>query len=274
MDSITQHFYPVDGAAAQLLYALKTGDVENAYAVGSELAASPQTSPILFQVLALAWWLQSPSHPLQYARHIAFVEKDAHSLFTSLLHSPFDLPPLTIHVVEKPLPLQKAIKKRCAESLYTHACKMDSSALQTLGIQAPYLQAMKNTICKPLEARILYHACGARVAYNCAPPPTQPWAYYPHGIGGRTFAIQNVAYATWGVKPTPTEALRGDPRKLIPNHLFETEDHEIELFETHFPDDIPDEWSDSEIEKSHRDQVIEFIKNPWRSAFYDCFPES
>jgi hypothetical protein len=271
MDSLTQHFYPIDGAAAHLLCALMTGYEEDAHAAASELAANSQTEPLLFKILCFAWWLQSPEHPLQYARHEAFLANDSHGLFTSLLSSPFDLPQLPMPAATNMLPLQKAIKKRDVACIYTNATKMDSNALESLGIQPQYLQAMQSTVYKPLETRILYHACAALVSYKCTPPPAKPWVNYPRGITGRVFAINAAACAAWGVKPSPPEALRGDPTKLIPTQLFETEEHEIEFYNTHFPDDIPDEWSDAEISKSHSGAHPEFHKNPWRAAFFDCF---
>jgi hypothetical protein len=269
MDSLSKHFYPIDGVAAHLIYSLMKDDEIAASAAAAELASDEKTAGVLFQILCLAWWLQSPNHPLQAARHKAFLENNPHELFSSLLNSPFELPQLSFPSTSK-ASLAKAIKKRDYESLYTHVAGIDNTARMKIGLHKAYLDARDITVYKPLEERILLHACASFLAYPVIAPPTNPWRRHPPGKKGRTFAVHREATAFWGIKPSKPEELRGDPHKLIIKPLFELQDHEIEFYKTQFPDDIPDEWSDEEIGKSHFVYESESVKNPWRIAFFDC----
>jgi len=269
MDTLSAHFYSYDCLAAMLLDSLMNNNEELAFLVASELVEN--SSDVFFKVLCLAWWLQSPGHPLQAARHKAFLEQNSHSLFSALVGNSFELPQLVIPTVKPNMTVKAALKKRNYEQVYAYAAQMDDDSLKSLGIHDAYLDARRSAVYKPLEMRILYHACSALTAYAATPPPCKPWVFFPPGKAGRIFRITDMPCALWGVKPPPAENLRGDPRKLIQVPSFETEDHEIEFYKTQFPDDIPDEWSDSEIVKSHDSRIIEYIKNPWRAAFYDCF---
>jgi hypothetical protein len=268
MDSLTSHFYPIDAAAAHLMYVFMKGDDSAAYAAASELASDEKSRPILFQILCLTWWLQSPNHPLQAVRHKAFVDNNPHELFSALQTSPFDLPQLSITATSKSS-LTKALKKRDLEAVYHHVVGMDNEARKKIGLHSAYLYAQAATVYKPLEERILLHGCASLLAYPAVAPSAKPWALFPPGKKARTFQISHDACTFWGVKPSTPAELRGDPHKLINKPLFESQDHEIEFYKTHFPDDIPDEWSDEEIGKSHF--VCETAaKNPWRIAFLDC----
>jgi len=91
----------------------------------------------------------------------------------------------------------------------------------------------------------------------------------PMGRGGRLFAISAKACAEWGVPIPPESDLMGAPTLIqrgTPFWLSVIETHKIhfshdiqcaneELLETfystYFPDDIPDEWTTSERQKSH-----------------------
>lgn len=268
---VTTHFYEEATVAAQLVYSLMNGNNETAHAAASELANSDPA--LLFRVLCFAWWLSPSDHPLQSARSTAFLTSDAHALYSSLSAAPFQLPPLhTPAATPKPLSeVKKAITKRQTATVYAATLSFSYAELAAIGIHAKYLDAMTATIYKPLEYRILEHACAALTAYVSVAPAAPSWSHTPAGTrAGRTFGIENAALATWGVKKPPQSDLR-DPTKLIPAPMFETEEDEIDFYESHFPDDIPDEWSDAEISKSHGicfesgavDRCV------WRIAFLD-----
>lgn len=274
MDTLSTHFYSIGCLAAQLLDSLVNNNTTHCHAIASELAASEESSAVLFKVLCLAWWLMSPDHPLQSARHNAFLENNSHGLFCALIGTPaFTMPPLVINTVKTTMTFKKALAKRNIETLYAYTSKLEDSVLKSIGIADAYLEARRSVVFKPLEDRILYHATAALVAFPSKSPQMPPWSTTIRGKSGRLFNIEPMPCAVWGVKPPPPVDLIGNPHKLIPNILFETQDleKEIEFYQTQFPDDIPDEWTAEEISKSHLITNCEFPKNVWRPAFYDCF---
>lgn len=245
----------------------------DAHNAASELAASD--GALLFRVLCLAWWLSPPDHLLQSARATAFIAKDAHALFSALVGAECSLPPIkpqpqAITTSKSLCEIQKAIKKRRASEVYKAALAMTKDELKAF-IPEPFLQAMIATVYKPLEYRILEHACHALTAYPSVAPNAKQWNKYPAGISGRVFTISEEACAAWNVRLPSADEIKGDPHKLIQIPMFETEEMEDAFWEKHFPDDIPDEWSDEEIEKSHGRIISTTSRNPWRTAFFDCF---
>jgi hypothetical protein len=269
----TVHYYTKDSVAAQLLYALQTAQDSLAHQAASELYES-EANETLFRVLSLAWWLQSPDHPLQYARTAAFLAQDCHALLSSLLSSPFSIPDIEVH---KHIPaslseIKKYIKKRQLMKLFQVALGLTHDELISIGIHKSFLSEIQATSYKPLESRILFHACGALLAYESVAALAPPFVKEGFGKKGRTFTILEEACSMWQVKRLSANHLRGDPHKHLPLPEFQTMDQEIEFYNIHFPDDIPDEWSDSEISKSHavENLAVGSFKNPWRVAFLDC----
>jgi hypothetical protein len=275
---VTVHFYSEETVVAQLLYALSNNMAYMAQTAAEELDASDQS--LLFRALSLSWWLAPSDHPLQAARTKAFLHCDNHALFSALLGSAYDLPPLstsakTTATKTSVSEIKKAIKKRQILKAYNAALAMESADLASLGIHSSFLEAMTNTIYKPLEHRILEHAIAALTAFPSNASPAAPWAKLaPGSRAGRTFQISEDALNAWGVKKPAAEELKGDPGKLMTPPPWETEEEEIAFYESYFPDDIPDEWSDEEIAKSHgssRDTVQSAVRNIWRTAFLDVF---
>ncbi len=269
---VTTHFYSEECVAAQLLHALMMGHYELAAQAASELYTSDAL--YLFRILCLAWWLQPSDHLLQYARTQAFLTSDHHALFTSLVHSPFPLPDITTPVAttKSVSEVKKALKKRQTKLVFEAALAMTVEERRLLGIKQPFLDAIDATIFKPLEYRILEHACAALTAFPAVPPPAPPFKIFPRGKAGRVFSIEDVALTAWQVRKPHADDLRGNPIKLIPAlTLFETEEDETAFYESFFPDDIPDEWPDTEIAKSHAldRHSIQAPRNIWRAAFLD-----
>ncbi len=265
----------MQAVAAQLLNALSNDNYALAHAAASELAATD--SDYLFRVLAFAWWLSPSDHPLQGARAAAFVARDPHGLYSALIHAPYVLPPISTPAAShKPLQeMKKAIKKRQTAKVFAAALAFKQDELVALGIAPAYLQAAAETIYKPLEYRILEHACAALTAFSSRAAPAPPWTNVPAGArAGRTFVLEDAALHTWGVKKAAAADLRGDPLRLLTTTatVFETEEDEIAFYETHFPDDIPDEWPDEEVAKSHGILVDNgAVASVWRIAFLDLF---
>jgi len=96
---------------------------------------------------------------------------------------------------------------------------------------------------------------------------------------------------TWSVRAPPITDLLGSPvcivnnpttfwKHVVTKYSLKTEGDRItlpdevceEFYETSFPSDIPDEWSDAERAKSHGFVVpVAGACNPWISAFLQCW---
>jgi hypothetical protein len=114
------------------------------------------------------------------------------------------------------------------------------------------------------------------------------WNSCAQGIAGRSFQIPFHALVQWKIMPKQNTRIQ---YALLPESICdqnaslywqnsnipskESGDEDLEnWYNTHFPDDIPDEWSRAEIEKSHVYSLPE--KQPktdhdWQSAFLLCW---
>jgi hypothetical protein len=176
--------------------------------------------------------------------------------------------------------------------IYTQTAAV-SSLLAALGAAKPLWEAFDGVLFQPLAARVLEHVFAVLAAprvCEAVPSFTMPSA------GGRTFRISLAALRCWGVAAPDIARLRGPPtqigaadataywrnavasvrgfnlQKLM---LFEdwASAEDIETFyAAHFPQDIPEEWTRDEKEKSHfvPMAVLEIVaveENYWRLAF-------
>jgi hypothetical protein len=159
--------------------------------------------------------------------------------------------------------------------------------LTSVGIHAAYGELLLQTVYEPLCERILYHAIYATTAPPVAPPVAPPAG----GKSGRVFKISADALAAWSVRSKPLTRLMGAPLlvaaddacaywrrlcrnvRVVDDNLVFADDDACETFyNTYFPDDIPDEWSVHEREKSHGLLLPSSLtKNPWVAAFLLCW---
>lgn len=153
----------------------------------------------------------------------------------------------------------------------------------------PIFQTMlETTMFVPLCVQILSHAYAS---LSCTQPKNtivnNQWKTLWNTSCGRTFSISHEALATWHISHKPIQELVGLPiwitnedasivwKKAIAQYgitvqkgafVFSDPAKIEEFYTTYFPNDIPDEWSQSEREKSHG-ATVENIPNPWVPAF-------
>lgn len=174
-----------------------------------------------------------------------------------------------------------------------------AALLRAIDTEAKLIDLLERTEYAPLSERILQHALSALVIpYTVDVPihtytPAQ-WNSSTH-IGtrkGRTFTVDPQALALWGLHSTPLSRLMGAPvlvaeesasafwRQEMARYgcrcehdalVFDNDDDctkQDAFYVSLFPDDIPDEWSNTERLKSHGVSVTTSVENPWRAAFH------
>ena len=166
--------------------------------------------------------------------------------------------------------------------------------LQALN-QPKWAELLEATDYLPLAERILSHMFASLVAKKKQFPQKQSSqnqsmnTTIPVGRKGRTFHISPIALQIWQISTPPITDLMGCPiligDQTVPywktiqeqfgftvkkKELIFKDDTSLEIFySTYFPDDIPDEWSNEERQKSHGIEIPESkeISNIWRPAF-------
>lgn len=165
--------------------------------------------------------------------------------------------------------------------------------LESQGVPKPLTELLKTTVYAPLAERILRHA----YAGVCAPEAVIPLNREAERIWNgsqttRSFSVSAEALAVWHVRPKPFARLMGAPllvadedatqywivaceadgvRATKEELVFPNDDACEHFYATHFPHDIPDEWSVEERAKSHgQPQSATITKNPWQTAFILC----
>jgi hypothetical protein len=141
---------------------------------------------------------------------------------------------------------------------------------------------LETTVFLPLSHRVLAHA------FACAniPNTSSTHKIQDPKDEGRIVSIDPKALQLWHIQSKPTTDLMGFPTlvakpdasrywKAITTLYDVTEtlqfkrDEDVETFYTdYFPNDIPDEWSNEERQRSHGIVVPEFLKNPWTPVLH------
>lgn len=162
--------------------------------------------------------------------------------------------------------------------------------LKSLDFPAPLYEAVETTLFQPLVPRILEHCFAAVVALG-----TTDVVPLRSSRDGRCFRISEKALACWGVPAPPLSRLRGPPALVStadataywqkacaaakaaggfnpqkPMLFEDSADADVVegFYATHFPYDIPEEWTRAEKEKSHFARPLEKNNdNPWILAF-------
>lgn len=131
--------------------------------------------------------------------------------------------------------------------------------------------------------RVLVHAFSSLQSLKKVYPRVLPL----RKAGKRTFAVKAEALSTWNVAAPPSSQLMGEPvwvaleacpavkpiitkcgiRATTTGIVAKDDDALEEFYATVFPNDIPDEWSAAERAKSHGQQGVVYMTNPWASAF-------
>jgi hypothetical protein len=173
----------------------------------------------------------------------------------------------------------------------THAAYLTSGLPQTcviamlahLGLTKPFIDLYETTE-QHLKYRVLLHA------FAILTWPTVDHIKLPtlKTFTGRCLTIPSLAYSTWNVMPQPPSRLVGLPYQIldatatpfwkaaVKEYTISRKDAEFQFpddatlerfYATHFPQDIPDEWSTEERRKSHPCPKIMPLDNPWIPAF-------
>jgi len=157
--------------------------------------------------------------------------------------------------------------------------------LKILGVKDKLITLYETTEYPPLKQRVVDHIF-ASLAFVGEPTVKKQ---LPVKTKGRTFSIPESAYSIWNIIPKSRNRLVGLPLHILDNDAtafwknqvkrFQIRRKEIDLqfpddatlerfYEENFPNDIPDEWSDSERAKSHPQLVVQPQSNPWLPAFH------
>jgi hypothetical protein len=160
------------------------------------------------------------------------------------------------------------------------------SLLTALNVPKFYMDSL-STVQSPLNERVLYHSF-ATLTNSVKPIPEIPqWDSLWNESNGRCFSIEPEALGRWSVKSQKHDDLLGAPVFVMrhpckfwqmqikqhqvalssKNTLIFPNDDLHEAFYTNFPNDIPDEWSIGERQKSHGISIPQCEISPWVNFF-------
>jgi hypothetical protein len=165
-----------------------------------------------------------------------------------------------------------------------------------LGISKKLTNILETIVYVPLSERLLFHAIFQLTYPKCTPALANEtmkkyeclWNSTSVGRCARTFQIPQSALQQWNLRPKFAKRIQ---ESLIPIAVSDSqstlywqhagipsEDTMETWFSTHFPDDIPDEWSREEILKSHIYELQQKPSQPqqpqqhdWQPAFLLCW---
>jgi hypothetical protein len=339
----TKNLYECDNVGAMLLHSLLVKkQPSTARKAAKELHVSGEHA-YLWDVLTLAWLLNSPELPTEGLKRAAFLSGDAATFLEALCVVDGDLPPLP---AARPLPAPSACGAAAAAAaaaatptaaappwtrtppgwsddqcstffgavsralgrgdgwraaflvngVLVNRGYIDSvtSLFEVLGVPAKFGELLQSIVFMPLCALVVEHALSA---CDVAAAQSKSVAFGDEAKGAlrgaRTLKIDGEALATWGVMPAPLSRIRGFPllvaeetacaywrdamKKLggrcgTDNIIFPDDDACEAFFSTEFPNDIPDEWSLVDQQKSHGIVLPSTAtKSPWALALStDC----
>lgn len=206
--------------------------------------------------------------------------------------------------------IQTALAKKQSDRAYRLCAQLiDNNKLSlenlmvALGLNVCFTEILATSVYTPFTHRILKHAFAILVTdenqsvciNGCIKTGVEAWRSKKNigGCLGRLFSISPDAIHAWHVRPKPFERLCGSPTLIArddacvywenickkygvtvsENNELCIETNEEEFYKTCFPNDIPDEWSESEKKKSHGMEIQNTIseKNPWQVSFLLCW---
>lgn len=313
--------YEIEDVVATFLYALQTQQQLLAIQAARELRVS-QEDELLINVVIMSWLLCDPYKcPITYTPTIETVYDCICNIldsFPSELPQSKSQIPVAMPVGETEQEVQNIIEKTvyaCFRKKYPKQCIRIMSMLlrkhphicynifETYGISKTLLQLFDRIVYLPLAERLVQHLViqimfgggsgGANTKSSSAKHKYEHvWNSESKGRAARTFSIPMQALLQWNLKPKSATRIQN---ALIPAAIqtdvaaiywqsagLPTEETMEDWYTEHFPDDIPDEWSREEIEKSHMLVAATAaaageidpnpkIKNEWVSAFLLCW---
>lgn len=166
-----------------------------------------------------------------------------------------------------------------------------SALLMSLGIHRALTDTLCTTTFVPLSYRILEHAYASLTAKPATPVKRHISMVTNNTREERSMKVSPHGCTLWSVKAPPITELLGSPvcivnnptafwKQVVAKYSIRAEGDRVslsdevceEFYETYFPSDIPDEWSDAERAKSHGFVVpVAGTNNPWTAAFLHCW---
>jgi hypothetical protein len=302
--------YEVEDVIATIFYGFQTNQHRLVLHAVNELRASNEHD-LLVNVISMAWLLCDP----YVCPMVCAPTKDTlyECICTLFDHFPSELPNYKSQI---PIPQPKSweeldtVLATCFQKKYVKQCirimtmllhkqsELCCKQFEIYGISKSLL-IFDRIVYLPLAERLVQHLVIQRMhpatphknAKKYMSTYTSIWNDINGGRKGRTFQIPFHALQQWNLKPKSSDRIQN---ALIPVAITSsdasiywqtagtptnTNDETMEeWYATHFPDDIPDEWSREEIEKSHvlvvpapapaPAQIP--VKNDWVSAFLLC----
>ena len=298
----TRSMYEVEDIVATIFHGLLTKQHALVVQAARELRVSLEDE-LLLNVVTMAWLLCDPYKcPLTYPPTKETVYE---TLCLIMDHFPSELPKykpqIPIHmppkneqaVLETTIStcFDKKYAKQCIRILIMLLQKQPAtcySLLETHGISKTLVNLFDSIVYTPLAERYIQHLVIQRMFPYSSPLSTniqkytKLWNSEATGRSARTFSIPFQALSLWNLRPKLATriqnsllpvAIQTDPALYWQSAGTPTDETMETWYATHFPGDIPDEWSREEIEKSHVYTPVETvpIKTDWQPAFLLCW---
>lgn len=299
----TRSLYEIEDVAATLLYALQFKKHKLAVQAAVELRESGEND-LLLNLLTFAWLLCDPfKFPFTRAPTIETMYDDLCAL---IHHFPESLPlykPQIKPAAQPQQPNQTEFIKSCISKqlwrltlqhlthvLYTNMNEL-LVMLEILNIPKILIDCFHRLAYMPLLERLLLHivvqSTGLSVPVPAPPPINNSLKSIWNSESTRCFQIPHNELRMWNIVPKQVHRLQ---YSLIPAAVTDsnasqywkkaglpTEENIDTWYFTYFPNDIPDEWSRDEIQKSHVysdscDSTADStaVENDWIHAFLLC----
>lgn len=299
----TRSMYEVEDVVATLFHGLTTKQHILVIQAARELHVSLEDE-LLLNVVIMASLLCDPyTCPMT---HVPTKETVYESLCSLMDYFPSELPKYKSQIPIPMPPNQTVLEhtiQTCFEKKYAKQCirilvmllhkqpAICFSLLETHGISKAHIQLFDRILYSPLAERYVQHLI-IQTMFPCSSPASKPnntqkyinvWNSELSGRAARTFSIPFQALSLWNLKPKLASriqnsllplAIQTDPSLYWETAGIPSEDTMETWYATHFPDDIPDEWSREEIEKSHAYTLpseTTSSKTDWQPAFLLCW---
>lgn len=260
---------------------------------------TPPTRETMYEVLCLLM-KHFPSELPKYKPQIPVPPPSPDTCVTTTVvdwQIPSSFTPHQAHILETTVRtcISKRYWKQCIRILtpllHKHMCSL-SSLLQMLGISKKLTNILETIVYVPLSERLLFHLIiqltfpmtSVTIPTEIMKTHESIWNSTSTGRSARTFQIPYAALQQWSLHPKLAKRIQ---ESLIPVAVSDsqstlywqhaglpTDDTIEEWFSTHFPDDIPDEWSREEILKSHvydSSPQSTLLQHDWQPAFLLCW---
>jgi hypothetical protein len=299
----TKSLYELEDVCATFMYALETQNHTLVLQTARELRISGEMD-LLVNFVTMSWLLCDPHILPMY--HVPSHETLLNDICLIMEYFPSQLPKYKSQLLI-PLPSSTEVAKNAIAHCLNYKCwkpclrmlitflHKDNALLRTILIDQfqldqQMLEMLDRIVYQPLAERFLYHIVIHTIektskSIGVKPRYTAIWNSLEKGRAARVFQIPVEALSMWSIRPKSYERLQGT---LIPRAVMDTscrsmywtlanpppkEENIESWFEEHFPDDIPDEWSRSEIEKSHMYELptTRNSSRDWQPAFLLCW---